>query len=107
MNDNFPPPPYTARHFDRQASELRAPAYRRAHMRRFHPYPRYSPPLVVVVLLPRQDSELIPSVAAAAMVREDETREKKFEGGRSWKWVPIVLIVFAVLSHILERANLL
>ncbi|KAK0210945.1 hypothetical protein DFS33DRAFT_1378919 [Desarmillaria ectypa] len=104
MNDSFPPPPYTARNFDRQASQLRAPAYRRSHMRRFHPYPRYGPPFVVDLPLPRQGSNLT-IIAAAAMA--NEAREKKSEGGEGWRWMAVILIVFVILSRILERANLL
>ncbi|KAK0463942.1 uncharacterized protein EV420DRAFT_1638862 [Desarmillaria tabescens] len=104
MHDSFPPPPYTARNFDRHASQLRTPSYRRSHMLRFHPYRRYGPPLVVDHPLPRQEPSLT-IMAAAAMA--NEAQEKKSEGGGSWKEVVATLIIFAILSRILERVNFL
>ncbi|SJL00591.1 uncharacterized protein ARMOST_03904 [Armillaria ostoyae] len=106
MNDSFPPPTYMARNFDRQASQLRTPPYRSSHLRRFHPYPRYDPPLVVDLPLRHRDPN--PTiVAATTMVRQDVAREKRPEGGEGWEWVAAVFIAFAILERVLERANLL
>ncbi|PBK78362.1 hypothetical protein ARMSODRAFT_37495 [Armillaria solidipes] len=87
MNDSFPPPTSS-------------------HLRRFHPYPRYDPPLVVDLPLRHRDPN--PTiVAATTMVRQDVAREKRPEGGEGWEWVAAVFIAFAILERVLERANLL
>lgn len=105
MNDSFPPPAYMARNFDRQASQLRTPPYRSSHLRRFQPYHRYNPPLVVDLPLRRRDPN--PTiVAVATMVPQDMAREKRPQDGGGWEWVVAVFIAFAILERVLERANL-
>ncbi|KAG7452460.1 uncharacterized protein BT62DRAFT_998496 [Guyanagaster necrorhizus] len=106
MNTTLPPPPYTTRHFDRHASQLRPPAYRRSYMNRYHPYPRYGAPLIVDVTLPGPDPDLT-IVAAAAMVYDKKAGETKPEGGGGWKWLLGLLIAFAILERVLEHATIL
>ncbi|KAF8909887.1 hypothetical protein CPB85DRAFT_1306884 [Mucidula mucida] len=44
------------------ASYFRLPTYRESHGRRFHPYPRYGPPLTVKPLVSWSFSQLVLSL---------------------------------------------